>query len=132
MADIADSEAAFIEWISGDPNITWEISSDNDLDTEFIRIYRSGGTTDPGTKLDHPQLVVSVFGGASPSETPKHAVATMALDALARALDMKGKTVAGCVCTYVEVANGLQAIPEPNKRRHYQFAVNLTTHPAKE
>ena len=99
MADIADSEAAFIEWIKTDEAITWEVSPDLDTDTEFIRIYRSGGITDPGTKLDHPQLVVSCFGAASPNDTPKHAVATMALDALARALDIKGNTVLGCVVT---------------------------------
>lgn len=131
MSDIADSEAAFIEWLT--PTVApLEIHDEVDTDEAFVRIYRIGGSTDPGTKLDHPQLVVSCFGSAPPGETPKHAVATTALDALARALDIKGQTISGCVITDAFVTAGIQAIPEPNRRRHYQFAVQLTTHPTKE
>lgn len=131
QTDIADAEAAFIEWLS--PSVApWEIHDEVDTDDAFVRVYRIGGVTDPGTRLDHPQLVVSCFGSGPPSPTAKHAVATTALDALARALDMKGQTVAGCVVTDVIVTSGIQAIPEPHKRRHYQFAVQLTAHPTKE
>jgi hypothetical protein len=129
MPDIADSEAAFLEWLTP---VVGQIHADDDSDEAFVRVYRSGGITDPGTKLDHPQLVVSCFGATPPIESSKHAVATTALDALARALDMKGQTVAGCVVTDVIVLAGLQLLPEPNKRWHYQFTVQLTTHPEKE
>lgn len=130
MADIADAEAAFIEWLL--PTVApLEIHDSDDTDEAFVRVYRVGGFTDSGTKLDHPQLVVSCFGAASPAETSKHAVATTALDALARALDMKGQTVAGCVVTDVIVTVGIQSLPDP-ARHHYQFTVQLTTHPVKE
>lgn len=131
MADIADAEAAFIAWLEpaladfGDGTV----HADNDTDSDFARAYRSGGPTDPGTLLDHPQMVVSIFGATPPAETSKHAVATTALDALARALDMKGNTVAGCVVTDVTTVSGLQLLPEPTGRWHYQFTVQLTTHP---
>lgn len=130
QANIADPEAAFIEWL-GTEISPLEIHADVDTDAAFVRAYRAGGITDPGTYLDHPQLVVSCFGATPPSETPKHTVATTALDALARALDMKGRTVAGCVVTDVIVVNGLQSLPEPDGRWHYQFTVQLTTHPVR-
>ncbi len=131
QVDFSDAEAAFIEWLT--PTVApLEIHDEVDTDAAFVRVYRIGGTPDPGTRLDHPQLVVSCFGSSPPGETSKHAVATTALDALARALDMKGNTVAACVVTDVIVTSGIQYLPEPNRRRHYQFAVQLTTHPAKE
>lgn len=127
MADIADAEAAFLTWLT--PTVDpWPIIADT-ADTNFVRVYRSGGPTDPGTLLDHPQLVVSCFGSLSPEETSKHAVATMALDALARALDLKGNTVSGCVVTDVTVSSGIQLLDDPDDRWHYQFTVQLTTHP---
>lgn len=126
MADIADAEAAFLSWLAD--GLEWDVIADTS-DTDFVRVYRSGGHTDSGTLLDHPQLVVSCFGSAPPLESSKHAVATTALDALARALSMKGQTVAGVVVTDVIVTNGLQLLPEPDKRWHYQFTVQLTTHP---
>lgn len=126
QTDFADAEAAVIEWLEG--GVDMPILADS-TDLEFIRVYRTEGAPDPGTRLDHPQLVVSVFGASPPNETSKHAVATTALDALARVLDMKGKTVAGCVVTDVLVTRGIGLVPEPDRRWHYQFAVTLTTHP---
>lgn len=129
MSEIADAEAAFITWLTPavDP---LPIHPDTTTDDAFVRCYRIGGITDSGTRLDHPQLVVSCFGSIPPEETPKHTVATTALDALARALDMKGQTVSGCVCTDVIVTQGIKNLPDPSHRWHYQFAVQLTTHPA--
>ena len=126
QSNIADSEAAVIEWL--DPVVEPPIIADTS-DADFVRVYRIDGETDPGTYLDHPQLVVSCFGATPPQETSKHAVATTALDALARVLDMKGKTVAGCVVTDVIVTGGHALKPEPDRRWHYQFTVQLTTHP---
>lgn len=131
MPDIADAEAAFIEWLTPTVQPYGEISPRISTDATFTRIYRSGGLTDASTRLDHPTMVVSIFGSTPPVETSKAVVARTALDALARALDMKGQTVASTVVTDVNVVAGVQSLPEPNGRWHYQFTVQLTTHPSR-
>lgn len=129
MSDITDSEGAFIEWLAGDPDLP-AIHATSDSDGSFLRVYRIGGPTDPGTFLDHPEIVVSAFGSLNGDQS-KAAVATTAISALARALSIRGQTVAGTVVTDVVVGMGLQSLPEPDDRWHYQFSVHLTTHPAR-
>ena len=128
MADITDSEAAFRTWLLGAGTLG-EIHANNDSDDDLVRIYRIGGPTDPGTYLDHPEIVVSIFGGLRGSS--KAVVATTAISALARALSIKGKTVGDTVVTGARIGQGLQSLPEPDDRVHYQFSVHLTTHPVR-
>lgn len=124
---IGDIEAAFITWLDGNvPDFT--VIGETDPSAACCVAYRAGGPTDSGTFLDHPLIVVDLFGSVPPGGTQKSAVAKAAGDALTRALSMKGQTVNGVVVTDVVVTSGVQNLPEPSGRWHYQFMLAVTCH----
>ena len=126
---VGDIEAAFITWLDDGSLTGFTVLGETDPAITCCVPYRAGGPTDSGTFLDHPLMVVDLFGSEPPGQTSKSAVARAAGDALTRALSMKGQTVNGVVVTDVVVTSGIQNLPEPSGRWHYQFMLAVTCHP---
>lgn len=126
---IGDIEAAFVATLTdavvvdGSP---LPVVATSDPDGPCLRAYRSDGAPDY-TGLDHPVMVVDVFGDAQ-GVVSKAVVATATRDALARVFALKGKTVGDVVVTDVAGRLGPLVVPEPSGRWHYQFTVAVTCH----